>query len=43
MKIINRLIFLIGAFFSVTVPMILLMFKSTAVMIKKVFSQNKVF
>ncbi len=43
MKIINRLIFLIGAFFSVTVPMVLLMFKSTAVTVKNVFSQNKVF
>lgn len=43
MKVINRLIFMIGAFFSVTVPMVLLMFKSTAVMIKKVLSQNKVF
>lgn len=43
MKIINRVIYLIGAFFSVTVPMLALMFKSTAAMIKAVFDANKIF
>lgn len=43
MKTINRVIYLIGAFFSVTVPMLALMFKSTAAMIKTAFNSNRIF
>lgn len=43
MKYLNRIIFLLGAFFSVTVPMLLLTAVSTVKMIRNVFSRNRVF
>lgn len=43
MKYLNRIIFWFGAFFSVTIPMLLLTIVSTVKMIKGIFARNRVF